>query len=86
MNKLTDTENRVVVTRRKEGWGEDEEGQGSQIQGDRRLGYTGGEPTIDYTDVVSSGESCRMLLTGVTYTPLFKKILMLKCSVILRTC
>lgn len=53
MNKLTDAENRMVVTGGKEGWGEDEEGQGGQIHGDRRLGYTGGEHTIDYTDVVS---------------------------------
>lgn len=30
MNKLLDTENRMVVTRWKEGWGADKEGKGGQ--------------------------------------------------------
>lgn len=38
MNKLIDTENRMAVSRGKEGWGGDEEGQGGQIHGDRRQG------------------------------------------------
>lgn len=57
-NKLVDADSRMVVTRREEEWGQDEEGKGGQTQGDGRR--------LDSVLQRCASETYIMLFTNVT--------------------